>query len=189
MTILGCCNVYQYLNESFECLTDDLEMQSMSGDLWNVVFCSKKEGLRKEEVVELCFQGSPCICNSFLYSWIEVLDLNQPFKCSIEIWEPFKMFLTWGIQSWTLVLGDLRSKSPCSRASRVCKLWMVVGWFWLGWMLVGALITDSLHASAGGYLHPRRVSYIPGAIRMLLKYCSCMLVESQIWLPSYQTIS
>ena len=61
MTILGCCHVYQYLNESFECLTDNLEMQSMSGDLWTSIFCSKKEGLRREEVVELCFQGSPCI--------------------------------------------------------------------------------------------------------------------------------
>ena len=52
----------------------------MEGDQRTTVFCSEIEGLRKEEAVELCFQGSPCICNSFLYSWIEVLDLNQPFN-------------------------------------------------------------------------------------------------------------
>ena len=74
MTILGCCHVYQYLNESFECSIDGLEMHSMSGDLWTTVFCSEKEGLRREEVVELCFQGSPWICIHFyilgLRSWV-----------------------------------------------------------------------------------------------------------------------
>jgi hypothetical protein len=42
-------------------------------------------------------------CISFLYSWIDVLDLNQPFSWSADIWEPFKMKLIWGLQSWTLV--------------------------------------------------------------------------------------
>ena len=55
-------------------------------------------------------------------------------------------------------------------------------------MLVGALIPDSLHACARDYWHPRGVSYIPRAIRVLIKYCSYSLVESQIRLPSYQTI-
>ena len=32
MTILGCCHMYPYLNEFFECSTDDLEMDSMKGD-------------------------------------------------------------------------------------------------------------------------------------------------------------
>ena len=41
-------------------------------------------------------------CISFLYSWIDVLHLNQPSKWSAEIWEPFKMKLIWGLQSWTL---------------------------------------------------------------------------------------
>ena len=41
---------------------------------------------------------------SFLYSWIEVLDLNQLFNWRTEIWEPFKMKLIyiWVLQSWTL---------------------------------------------------------------------------------------
>ena len=39
----------------------------------------------------------------FLYSWIDVLDLNQPFNWKAEIWEPFKMKLIWGLQSWPLV--------------------------------------------------------------------------------------
>ena len=56
-------------------------------------------------------------------------------------------------------------------------------------MLVGALIPDSLHAFAGDYLHPRGVSYIPRAIRVLIKYCSYILVESQIRHPSYHILS
>ena len=55
-------------------------------------------------------------------------------------------------------------------------------------MLVGALIPDPLHASSRDYLHPRRVLYFR-AIRVLLKCGSYMLVECQIWLSSYQTLS
>jgi hypothetical protein len=40
---------------------------------------------------------------SFVYSWIDILDLNQPFSWIAEIWEPFKMKLIWGLQSWTLL--------------------------------------------------------------------------------------
>ena len=51
---------------------------------------------------------------SFLYSWIYVLDLNQPLKWRAEIWEPFKMKLIQGIQSWTLLEGDPRWVSMVS---------------------------------------------------------------------------
>ena len=85
--------------------------------------------------------------------------------------------------------GQSMVESPCSRASRVCKLCMVVGLFWLGWMLVGALNLDSLHASVRDYLPPRRVSYIPGATRKFFKCRSYVLVESLIWLPLNQTLS
>ena len=37
---------------------------------------------------------------AFLYSWIDVLDLNQHFNWSAQIWEPFQMKLIWGLQSW-----------------------------------------------------------------------------------------
>ena len=37
-------------------------------------------------------------------------------------------------------------------------------------------------------LHPRSVSYIPGAIRVLLKCCLYMLVESQVSLPSKRSL-
>ena len=40
-------------------------------------------------------------CVSFLYSWIDILNLNQPFNWKAEIWEPFKIKLIWGLQSWT----------------------------------------------------------------------------------------
>ena len=33
----------------------------MSGDLLTAIFCSEREGLRRENVVKLCFQGSFCI--------------------------------------------------------------------------------------------------------------------------------
>ena len=46
----------------------------------------------------------------FLYSWIDVLDLNQPFNWRVEIWEPFKMELKWGLQSWTLVGQSVGSR-------------------------------------------------------------------------------
>jgi len=39
----------------------------------------------------------------YLNSWIDVLDLNQPFNWRSEFWEPFKMKLIWGLQSWTLI--------------------------------------------------------------------------------------
>ena len=39
------------------------------------------------------------VCIPFLYSWIHVLDLNQPFNRSTKIQEPFKMKLVWGLQS------------------------------------------------------------------------------------------
>ena len=38
---------------------------------------------------------------SFRYSWTDFLDLDQPFNWKAEIWEPFKMKLIWGLQSWT----------------------------------------------------------------------------------------
>ena len=41
-------------------------------------------------------------CISFLCSWIDMLNLNQPFNWRVEPWEPFKMKLIWGLQSWTL---------------------------------------------------------------------------------------
>ena len=41
-------------------------------------------------------------CISFLYSWIDVLDLNEPFNRRVDIWEPFKMKFIWGLQSWIL---------------------------------------------------------------------------------------
>ena len=37
-----------------------------------------------------------------LYSWIDVLDLSHPFDWRANIWEPFKMKLIWGLQSWPL---------------------------------------------------------------------------------------
>ena len=39
---------------------------------------------------------------SFLYSSIDVLDLNQPFDWRAQVREPFKMKLIWGLQSWPL---------------------------------------------------------------------------------------
>ena len=52
-------------------------------------------------------------CISFLYSWIDVLDLNQPFNWTAEIWEPFKMKLIWGLQSWTLGWGSVWVGEKC----------------------------------------------------------------------------
>ena len=43
------------------------------------------------------------LCISFLYSWIDVLDSNQPFNWRAKIREPFKMKLIWGLQSWPLL--------------------------------------------------------------------------------------
>ena len=37
------------------------------------------------------------LCVSFSYSWIDVLDLNQPFE----------MELIWGLQPWTLICARL----------------------------------------------------------------------------------
>ena len=56
---------------------------------------------------------------SFLYSSIDVLDLNQPFSWRAENWEPFKMKLIWGLQSWTLGKGhyyayDTKHLKRCS---------------------------------------------------------------------------
>jgi hypothetical protein len=41
-------------------------------------------------------------CISFPYSWIDVLNLNQPFNWTAEIWQPFKMKLIWELQPWML---------------------------------------------------------------------------------------
>ena len=40
----------------------------------------------------------------YIYSWIDVFDLNQLFNWRAEIWEPFKMKLIWGLQAWTLLV-------------------------------------------------------------------------------------
>ena len=50
-----------------------------------------------------------------LYSWIDVLNLNQLFNWRAEIWEPFKMKLIWGLQSWILIpicLPKGKTKQP-----------------------------------------------------------------------------
>jgi hypothetical protein len=47
-------------------------------------------------------------CISFLYPWIDVLNLNQLLNIRAEIWEPFKMKLIWGLQSWTLIAMAIR---------------------------------------------------------------------------------
>ena len=36
-------------------------------------------------------------CISFLYFWIDLLDLNQPFNWRTEIWEPSKWNLYEGV--------------------------------------------------------------------------------------------
>ena len=40
-------------------------------------------------------------CISFLYFYIDVLNLNQPFNWTAQIWKPFKMKLIRRLQSWT----------------------------------------------------------------------------------------
>ena len=67
-----------------------------------------------------------------LYSWIEVLDLIQPFHWGIEIWEPFNMSFTWGIQSWTLVHGDLRWKLHAGDEVRFAKYEWLLRYFGRG---------------------------------------------------------
>ena len=46
--------MYQYLNESLSVLST-IWRCTLSGDLLIAIFCSEKEGLRREKVVELCF--------------------------------------------------------------------------------------------------------------------------------------
>ena len=53
---LGRCHVYEYLNESLRFPRTILEMYSRSRDLLIAYFCSEKEGLWREKVVELCFK-------------------------------------------------------------------------------------------------------------------------------------
>ena len=50
---------------------------------------------------------------SFLYSWIDILDLNQLFNRSAEMWAPFKMKLIWGLQSWPLITTTLENIFFC----------------------------------------------------------------------------
>ena len=68
---LSCVPVFERV---FECSTDDLEMYSRSKDLLTVYFCSEKEGLRREKVVELCFKDSLAFVLHFhildMVSWI-----------------------------------------------------------------------------------------------------------------------
>ena len=54
------------------------------------------------------------ICISFLCARIGTLDLNQPFNGRAKIWEPSKMKLIWGLQSWTLT-GVQGSRTLSSR--------------------------------------------------------------------------
>ena len=62
---------------------------------------------------------------SFLYSWINVLDLNQPFNLRVEIWEPFKMKLIWGLQFSTLRTGDwlVTETGHARRGGCLCWTW------------------------------------------------------------------
>ena len=53
-------------------------------------------------------------CISFLFSWLDILNLNQPFSWRVEVWEPFKMKLIWGLQSRTLVIGSKPRLWPLS---------------------------------------------------------------------------
>ena len=72
---------------------------------------------------------------SLLYSWIDVLDLNQPFNWRAKIWEPFKMRLIWGLQYWPLLLLPHPKKLelelvwpswPRTQNTNRQELWMVL---------------------------------------------------------------
>ena len=40
---------------------------------------------------------------SFVFHFYILIRLNEPFTWRTEMWEPFKMRLIWGLQSWTLL--------------------------------------------------------------------------------------
>ena len=76
-----------------------LSLQEVEADGWFLILNIVLEN--KYHIIHAQVEHEFCIL--FLYSWIDVLVLNHPFTWRAKIWEPFKMKLIWGLQSWTLI--------------------------------------------------------------------------------------
>ena len=74
IAIVGRWHVYLYLNESLCVPPTILEMYSRRKNLLTACFCSEKERLEREKVVELCFKDSLAFVFRFqilkLVSWM-----------------------------------------------------------------------------------------------------------------------
>ena len=80
----------------------------------------------------------------FLYSWIDVLDLNQPFNWRAEIREPFKMKLIRGLH--TRATPKIPAMEPAKNTSPTYSLG-IHGWDF-SWLLVARLCPSSSHSSS-----------------------------------------
>ena len=91
-----------------------LSLQEVELDGWFLIYSHCTENMYHIIHAQVYYE----FCISFLYSWIDVLDSNQPFDWGAKIWEPFKMKLIWGLQSWALHAGETR----CSKSQvDLCK--------------------------------------------------------------------
>ena len=112
---------YTFLKQPFKTQTQ-IENEDITGSpQYNLraTWTNKRRALSLQEVqldgwfliihivLETCTSLYMSFCIAFLYSWIDVLDLNQPCNWKAKIWEPFKMELIWGLQSWPLISAHL----------------------------------------------------------------------------------
>ena len=97
-----------------------LSLQEVELDGWFLIYSHCTENMYHIIHAQVYYE----FCISFLYSWIDVLDSNQPFDWGAKIWEPFKMKLIWGLQSWplcTITLQKHHTKSKTIQTSRRCS--------------------------------------------------------------------